>query len=80
MIYGHNKTIHGTKELSVEVDENGKVVAVWFRCMPLPFHQSVCQEPRASEMREMYDINRPYPLIAVEVDDTEDYKDLNERF
>lgn len=37
--YGDGGTIHGTTELSVEVDpETKEVTAVWFRCLNLPFH------------------------------------------
>lgn len=37
--YGLNGTIHGTTHLDVEVDAEGKVRAVWFRCQLLPFRQ-----------------------------------------
>lgn len=47
MIYGHDKTIHQTNHLDVEVDENGQVVAVWFRCIMLPFKQAEADENRA---------------------------------
>jgi hypothetical protein len=39
MIYGHDGTIHKTRYLDVEVDDDGRVVAVWFRCLMLPFKQ-----------------------------------------
>ena len=71
MIYGHNKTIHSTKSINVELDKNGKVVAVWFRCITLPFTQHTVDDERAAMMQEMYEINRPYPLVAVEVDDSQ---------
>lgn len=35
--YGDGGTIHGTTHLDVEVDPDGKVVAVWFRCQVLPY-------------------------------------------
>ena len=53
MIYGHDRTWHHTQQIDVEV-HNGKVVAVWFRCMPLPFRQSDCGEARAKEMESLY--------------------------
>lgn len=34
--YGDGGTIHGTTHLDVEM-QDGKVVAVWFRCQVLPF-------------------------------------------
>ena len=66
MIYGHDKTIHGTKHVNVELDKNGKVVAVWFRCRCLPFDQTVVDDERAAEMRAMYKTDIP-ALLAVDV-------------
>ena len=37
--YGDGGTIHSTGHLDVEVDDNGVVVAVWYRCLTLPFVQ-----------------------------------------
>jgi len=68
MIYGHDKTIHGTEHLDVEVDKNGKVVSVWFRCMALPFEQSLAQPWRANEMNRMYSERSMGRLVAVEVE------------
>jgi hypothetical protein len=51
--YGHDKTIHRTNILNVEVDKNGHVVSVWFRCMALPFDQTIVDDNRANEMRKM---------------------------
>lgn len=67
MIYGHNRTIHGTEHLDVEVDQHGKVVAVWFRCMALPFEQVKASEDRAVEMEGMYAGLHIKKLVAVEV-------------
>lgn len=53
-VYGGSGTIHGTNHVNVEVDGNGEVVAVWFRCMPLRFDATVVPEYRAKEMRTMY--------------------------
>lgn len=35
--YGDGGTIHGSTWLDVEVDGDGQVVAVWFRCQMLPW-------------------------------------------
>ncbi len=50
--YGHDGTIHDSEHVDVEVDSGGKVVAVWFRCMALPFRQSVADDFRADQMRD----------------------------
>lgn len=52
--YGGTRTIHRTGWLDVEVDSHGQVVAVWFRCLALPFKQSNVDTRRAGEMRGMY--------------------------
>lgn len=68
MIYGRKGTIHQTDFLDVEVDPLGKVVAVWFRCCPLPFKATTVSDFRASEMERMYDDSPAgRRLIAVEV-------------
>ena len=53
MNYGHDRTIYRTTKLDVET-KDGKVVAVWFRCMALPFQQSEVGAERAEDMAEMY--------------------------
>lgn len=35
--YGGKGTIHQTSAIDVEVDHEGRVLSVWFRCMSLPF-------------------------------------------
>jgi len=65
MRYGGNKTIHQTGELNVEL-HNGKVVAVWFRCLHLPFTQSEASENRAAEMERLYKTPPP-AMVGVEV-------------
>ena len=69
--YGHDKTIHQNGEVNVELDEAGDVVAVWFRCQPLPFTQHRTNAQRADEMRRMYsDESSLLPgILAVELDD-----------
>lgn len=51
--YGDGGTIHGTKHLHIETFR-GTVVAVWFRCQPLPFEQAEVDGPRATDMQRMY--------------------------
>ena len=51
--YGDGGTIHNTNHITIET-HNGKVVAVWFRCQPLPFKQSIAGAERAYEMERMY--------------------------
>lgn len=52
--YGGDKTWHSGGSLDVEVNDWGEVVAVWFRCHPLPFKQADVEIDRASEMIDMY--------------------------
>lgn len=52
--YGDDGTIHRTGSISVEVDDLGNVVAVWFRCMALPFRQSDVDDQRAKELKSLY--------------------------
>lgn len=35
---GEQRTIHASGLLDIEVDDDGKPTAVWFRCLNLPFH------------------------------------------
>jgi hypothetical protein len=51
-------TIHGTHELNVEVDRDGRVVGVWFRCMLVPFNEVIVDEERAQDMRRSYLMGR----------------------
>lgn len=50
--YGDGGTWHTTTHLDVEVDESGRVVAVWYRCQMLPFKQRTVGDERAIEMDE----------------------------
>jgi hypothetical protein len=69
MIYGHDGTIHGTQKLNIEVDRDGNVVSVWFRCMALPFDVTKVSTDRAVEMEQMSKrINQNYKLNAVDVE------------
>lgn len=68
--YGNNGTIHDTQYLDVETDEDGDVVAIWFRCMALPFRQSDVNPHRGADMRNMYADPDSIPeLHAVEIED-----------
>lgn len=51
--YGDGGTIHRSGHLNVETFR-GTVVAVWFRCQPLPFDQTEVDGPRATDMQAMY--------------------------
>lgn len=55
----------------VEVHD-GRVVAVWFRCQPLPFQQSDRGKARATDMDRLYESAQAVRLLAVEVED-DDY-------
>lgn len=68
--YGDGGTIHSTGVVNVEVDTNGRVVSVWFRCQPLPFDTTVVTPSRAAEQRRMYekDVGR---ISGVEIVDPE---------
>jgi hypothetical protein len=71
MIYGHDRTIHQTGEVNVEIGPDGKVVAVWFRCAMLPFTQHIVDQERAEDMHAAN--SRPLkPIQAI------DFKDLEE--
>lgn len=67
--YGDDGTIHRTSTVNVERDPaTGAVVAVWFRCLPLPFTETVCDAERAEEMRRMYAGGAAAKLLAVDVE------------
>lgn len=70
MKYGHSGTIHQTTDLDVEV-RDGRVVAVWFRCMALPFQQADVSAERAASMNRLYNDGpaKVPALLAVEVSD-----------
>lgn len=67
--YGANKTIHRTGHVDVEVDENGQVVAVWFRCQALAFKQSNVDSERAKEMKNMYDADELPDIVGFRLKD-----------
>ena len=66
--YGGRGTIHKTGYLDIEIDGNSNVIAVWFRCQPLPFRQHRVDEERASEMTRMYEQTAPEISEALFID------------
>lgn len=64
--YGDGGTIHDTNSLDVETHD-GLVVAVWFRCQPLPFKQAFAETERALEMVHMYEESPAPGITGVEV-------------
>jgi len=63
--YGGSETFHDTQHLDVEVDSEGKVVAVWFRCMLLPFEEHRVGEIRADSLQQQ---PATVKLLAVEIE------------
>lgn len=56
--YGGGGTIHHSGEVNVETDpKTGAVVAVWFRCMMLPFTQTLVDPERAKSMGDAYEVS-----------------------
>jgi len=66
--YGDGGTIHHTGYVDVELID-GQVVAVWFRCQPLPFKQTNISRNRSDEMRRMYSESPMPDITGVEVVD-----------
>ena len=52
--YGDGGTIHSSTWVDVEVDRQGRVVAVWFRCQQVPFTDTLVDDTRAAEMDEAF--------------------------
>lgn len=74
--YGNGGTIHGNTELDIEIGPDGKVVAVWFRCQPLPYRAYPANAERAADMRRMYQEGAcKTKLCGVEVKDPPRGKD-----
>lgn len=66
--YGDGNTIHSTGHLDVETLD-GRVVAVWYRCQPLPFSQTDVLDDRADEMDLMYEIGLNMRIAAIDIVD-----------
>lgn len=69
MRYGDDKTIHRTGHVDVEVDTDGRVVSVWFRCRALPFSQTTVNRARADAMDRAYKEDSILPIEAIEFKD-----------
>jgi hypothetical protein len=54
--YKRLNTIHKQGILDVEVNINGRVIAVWYNCLALPFRQTTSRasKERETEMDKMY--------------------------
>lgn len=68
--YGDSNTIHSNSEVNVEINPKGQVIAVWFRCMRLPFTQTIVDGLRAEEMSKSYKEEPPMGIIAIDFIDT----------
>ena len=66
--YGGESTIHSNNGLDVEVDQHGEVVAVWFRCMMIPFKQVHVDDDRAKSMRNTRDLHGVNAIDFIEKD------------
>lgn len=69
--YGDGGTVHSSTELDIEVSPMGFVVAVWFRCQPLPFKVADVDHMRAQEMNRMYEDHPASGLHGVVVENTD---------
>ncbi len=67
-VYGHDRTLHRSTWLDVEVGPDGKVCAVWFRCAALPFREHRVSDARGAEMKRGSSEHWP-ALLAVELAD-----------
>ncbi len=65
--YGGDRTIHSSEAVNVELDDDGNVVAVWFRCQPLAFTQDNHGPQRAQEMRDMYARDAVPGIVEIEI-------------
>jgi hypothetical protein len=66
--YGFDGTIHQTTGVNVEVHD-GEVVAVWFRCQPIPFTQNDFGPARAKDMQRLYDQEIIPGILAIEIEE-----------
>lgn len=67
--YGGGNTIHRTTYLHVETSRDGTVVAVWFRCQPLPFLQMTVDAARDAEMLAANRAHQEIQLLGVQISD-----------
>lgn len=67
--YGYEKTIHKTTKLDIEIDEEtGEIVAVWFRCMMIPFVVHKANKDRADEMKQATKQVDKWELLGVDIE------------
>lgn len=57
----------GAAHVDVEVDARGRVVAVWYQCVALPFKQHDVGTARAADMGASYRQYPPRPVEALEL-------------
>jgi len=67
--YGGDGTIHQTGWIDVET-YHGKVVAVWFRCLLVPFKQAETTKDRATDLELIYDDPSDMAdIVSIDLDD-----------
>lgn len=65
--YGLDGTIHRNTGVNVELDKDGRVVAVWYRCQMIPFTQTVVDKNRADSMNRIYDNEILPEVVSIEL-------------
>lgn len=66
MIYGGGNTIHQTQDVNIERDpRTGAVLAVWFRCMMLPFTDRIVDPARAQSLRELSATSKQHGVVGI---------------
>ena len=69
--------MHRTGVVNIEVGPDGHVSAVWFRCLRVPFDETLVSADRSAEMRKSYALEPPSDIKAVVVTDLEEDGPLN---
>jgi hypothetical protein len=65
---GSRNTIHASTHFDVET-KDGKVVAIWFRCLLVPFEQHEIDEDRARDLTDAFPLNITVLGLEVQRDD-----------
>jgi hypothetical protein len=60
---GTRNTIHGSGTIDIQVDDQGKILRVWFRCLSLPFRLDTVTD------HEVYNPEH-VRIMNIETDDT----------
>jgi len=68
--YGDNRTIHHNGYLDVEIYK-GTVVAVWFRCLPLPFKETRIDADRAKSLKGINETSFEIKAVIIEEKENE---------